>query len=126
MCLKKLREKFKNRKYLFIPRGKSNLTNYDKGLLCAISFAHFGITVLAVMLMGLYFNNRTEAHKTMSARCGLMNQILKADARLDSEIEMRKARNSMQGDSIDVKIEPPENKGRPLLELLKEYKQKFN
>ena len=125
MCLKKLREKFKDRKYLFLKPGKSNLTNYDKTVIAGFFFAHFGISFLAVMLTTAYWSHKTPEYKEMTARCSLMNEILEADARIDSNIEMKKAKAHMQGDSIDVKIEPAK-KGRPLLNLLREYNQKFN
>ena len=87
-------------------------------------FVHLAWTGFFVMYIGLYWNNRTDVYKEMTARCGLMNQILKADARLDSEIEMIKAKRRMQSESIGVKIEPTK-RGRPLLDLLKEYKRKY-
>ena len=128
MCFKKVKEKlqkFKERKYLILPPGKSNLTAYDKKLLLAMFFVNMAVTGLLVMVIGLYWSFQTDVYKEMTARCALLNEIRKGQARMDSEIEMLNAKRKMQNSSIGIKIEPTKKPRKYVPGLIKEYEEKF-
>ena len=118
---KKLRE----RKYLILPPGKSNLTNYDKKLLLAMFFVNMAFTGFLVMAIGWYWNVQTKAHREMAEKCSLVHEMQKANARMDSEMEMLKTKDRMQNSSIGIKIEPTKEPRKYMPGLVKEYKEKF-
>ena len=118
-------KKIRERKYLILPPGKSNLTSYDKKLLLAMFFAHAGITLFVVMAVGAYWSWQSKDYKEMSARCALVREIQQADARMDSEMEMLNAKDRMRNSSIGIKIEPTKKPRKYMPGLIKEYEEKF-
>ena len=118
-------KKFRERKYLILPPGKSNLTLYDKKLLLAMFFVNIVLTSFLVMCIGLYWNKQSDVYKEMTARCALLKEIKQASARMDSEMEMLNAKSRMQNSSIGIKIEPTKKPRKYMPGLIKEYEEKF-
>ena len=118
---KKLRE----RKYIILPPGKSNLTLYDKKLLLAMFFVNIAFTGALIMYIGLYWNKQTDSHKKMAEKCSLALEMKQGEARMDSEMEMLNAKSRMQNSPIGIKIEPTKEPRKYLPGLIKEYEEKF-
>ena len=117
---------FKDRKYLFLKPGESNLKSYDLKLLMGMFFVNIACTGVLVMYIGAYFDSRTEAHKKMEAMCALSYELRKETAALHSDIEMHKAQNQYNyNDSIGVEIEPEEKTRKWLPGLIKKYNNFF-
>ena len=80
-------KKFKDRKYLFLKPGESNLKSYDLKLLMGMFFAHISLTVVAVMYIGAYWSRQTDVYKDMAGMCALSYEFKKLNAGVQSDLE---------------------------------------
>ena len=119
-------KKFKNRKYLIVPPGKSNFTSYDLKLLMGMFFANLSLTVVAIMYIGSYWSRQTDSYKEMAGMCALSYEFKKLNAGVQSDLEMREAQNQYKNQkSIGVKIEPVKKTKKPFSSLIKKYNEFF-
>ena len=118
-------KKFKDRKYLFLKPGESNLKSYDLKLLLAMFFVNMAVTGALIMYIGAYWSSQTESHKKMEAMCALSYEMKKTNAGIHSDMEMHKAQNQYKNNSIGVEIEPDKKPRKYMPELFKKFDEKF-
>ena len=116
-------KKFRDRKYLFIPQGKSNLTSYDRALLCGFFFAHLSFTASFMMWTGWYWKSQDKVYKEMTAHCHLSSLLRENTANILSEIKMQKMQSNMENQNIGVSVVPLRKPIKSPKQIIKNFKK---